>query len=199
MDAAIDAVVEIFTWVGFGAGALLAGIALVAYLLDGTWVPARAVVEDHRARHGRALVRRGRRRERGAALARAAARRRRRRGWPTSSTGAAGTTACGSRSTRPFVRAVALLAAGLDRPRRRRARRLVGAAVRARLNPAGARRGVTPARACRRRRARARARPTARPRRARAARSPRAGSCPPGRARSAPTRSTGRRCAARAA
>ncbi len=45
MDAAIDAVVEIFTWVGFGAGALLAGIALVAYLFDGTWVPVRAVVE----------------------------------------------------------------------------------------------------------------------------------------------------------
>ncbi|SFS17165.1 hypothetical protein SAMN04487846_3468 [Microbacterium sp. cf046] len=49
MNAAFDAVIEIFTWVGFGAGALLAGVALVAYLLDGTWVPARAVVEttDH--------------------------------------------------------------------------------------------------------------------------------------------------------
>lgn len=49
MNATVDAVVEIFTWVGFGAGALLAGIALVAYLFDGTWVPARAVVEttDH--------------------------------------------------------------------------------------------------------------------------------------------------------
>ena len=45
MHTAVDAVVEIFTWVGFGAGALLAGIALVAYLLDGTWVPVRAVVE----------------------------------------------------------------------------------------------------------------------------------------------------------
>jgi hypothetical protein len=45
MNAAVDAVIEIFTWVGFGAGALLAGIALVAYLLDGTWVPVRAVVE----------------------------------------------------------------------------------------------------------------------------------------------------------
>jgi hypothetical protein len=46
MDAAIDAVLEIFTWVGFGAGALLAGVALVAYLLDGTWLPARAAVES---------------------------------------------------------------------------------------------------------------------------------------------------------
>jgi hypothetical protein len=45
MDTALDAVIEIFTWVGFGAGALLAGVALIAYLLDGTWVPVRAVVE----------------------------------------------------------------------------------------------------------------------------------------------------------
>ena len=45
MDAAVDAVIEIFTWVGLGAGALLAGIALIAYLADGTWVPERAVVE----------------------------------------------------------------------------------------------------------------------------------------------------------
>ncbi len=45
MDAAVDAVVEIFTWVGLGAGALLAGIALIAYLVDGTWVPVRGVVE----------------------------------------------------------------------------------------------------------------------------------------------------------
>lgn len=51
MDAAVDAVIEIFTWVGFGAGALLAGIALIAYLFDGTWMPVRAVVEatDHGA------------------------------------------------------------------------------------------------------------------------------------------------------
>ncbi len=49
MDSALDAVVEIFTWVGFGAGALLAGVALIAYLFDGTWLPVRAAVEatDH--------------------------------------------------------------------------------------------------------------------------------------------------------
>jgi hypothetical protein len=46
MDAALDAVVEIFTWVGLAAGALLAGVALIAYLFDGTWVPARGVVES---------------------------------------------------------------------------------------------------------------------------------------------------------
>jgi hypothetical protein len=46
MDTAVDAVVEIFSWVGLGLGALLAGFALVLYLFDGTWLPARAVVED---------------------------------------------------------------------------------------------------------------------------------------------------------
>ncbi|WP_314506188.1 hypothetical protein [uncultured Microbacterium sp.] len=45
MDTALDAVIEIFTWVGFGAGALLAVLALIALLLDGTWVAVRAVVE----------------------------------------------------------------------------------------------------------------------------------------------------------
>lgn len=54
MDAAIDAVVEIFSWVGFTLGALVAGIALIMYLLDGTWLPARGVVES--SEHGR-LVR----------------------------------------------------------------------------------------------------------------------------------------------
>jgi hypothetical protein len=49
-EHAIDAIVEIFSWVGFGLGALIAGVALVIYLLDGTWVPTRAVVED--AEHG---------------------------------------------------------------------------------------------------------------------------------------------------
>lgn len=43
---AFDAVLEIFSWVGFGVGAVLAGIALLMYLFDGTWMPARAVVED---------------------------------------------------------------------------------------------------------------------------------------------------------
>ena len=54
MDAAVDAIVEIFSWAGFGLGALAAGIALVLYLFDGTWLPARAVVE---AAEGRRLVR----------------------------------------------------------------------------------------------------------------------------------------------
>lgn len=54
MVGAFDAVVEVFSWVGFGLGALLAGVALVIYLFDGTWLPVRAVVED--SEHGR-LVR----------------------------------------------------------------------------------------------------------------------------------------------
>jgi hypothetical protein len=51
---AIDALAEIFSWIGFGVGALLAGVALIMYLFDGTWVPVRAVVEA--SEHGR-LVR----------------------------------------------------------------------------------------------------------------------------------------------
>jgi hypothetical protein len=54
MDSAIDALVEIFSWVGFAVGALVAGIALIMYLFDGTWMPARGVLED--SDHGR-LVR----------------------------------------------------------------------------------------------------------------------------------------------
>lgn len=53
MQTAVDAVVEIFTWVGFGAGALLAGVALVAYLFDGTWVPVRGVIES--TEHGQVV------------------------------------------------------------------------------------------------------------------------------------------------
>lgn len=45
-DHAIDAILEIFTWVGLGAGALVAIIAVIAKLADGTWVPAQAVLAD---------------------------------------------------------------------------------------------------------------------------------------------------------
>ncbi|QKJ18781.1 hypothetical protein [Microbacterium hominis] len=51
MDSAIDAIVEIFTWVGLGTGAFLAVIALILSLFDGTWHPARAVIEEDG--HGR--------------------------------------------------------------------------------------------------------------------------------------------------
>ncbi|WP_194410908.1 hypothetical protein [Microbacterium cremeum] len=45
MHGTIDALAEIFSWVGLGAGALLAATALILRLFDGTWLPARAVVE----------------------------------------------------------------------------------------------------------------------------------------------------------
>ncbi len=51
MSNALDAVFEIFSWVGLGVGVLLAFAAVIMLLADGTWLPARAVVErvgDHR-------------------------------------------------------------------------------------------------------------------------------------------------------
>lgn len=53
MHGTIDALVEIFSWVGLGVGALLAVVALVLRLADGTWLPARAVVET--VEHGRVV------------------------------------------------------------------------------------------------------------------------------------------------
>ncbi len=41
MDHVIDAVIEIFSWVGLGAGVLLGVVALILYLADGTWLPVR--------------------------------------------------------------------------------------------------------------------------------------------------------------
>jgi hypothetical protein len=46
VSQAIDALAEIFSWIGFGVGALLAGVALIMYVFDGTWLPVRAVVEN---------------------------------------------------------------------------------------------------------------------------------------------------------
>jgi hypothetical protein len=54
MDHAIDAVIEIFTWVGLGTGVFLAIVTMILKLADGTWLPARAIVE-HSAE--RSLVR----------------------------------------------------------------------------------------------------------------------------------------------
>lgn len=45
MTNAIEAIVEILSWVCLGAGLLVAGVALIAYLVDGTWVPVRGFVE----------------------------------------------------------------------------------------------------------------------------------------------------------
>lgn len=54
MPHALEAVTEIFTWAGLGLGILFAGLALVAFVADGTWVPVRAVIERV---EGRTLVR----------------------------------------------------------------------------------------------------------------------------------------------
>lgn len=43
---ALDAVIETFTWVGFGAAALLGVVALIVWAVDGSWLPADALV-DH--------------------------------------------------------------------------------------------------------------------------------------------------------
>ncbi|MFJ4038376.1 hypothetical protein ACIPVB_09835 [Microbacterium sp. NPDC090007] len=45
MSNALDALIEIFTWVGLGAGSLLTLTAVILLLADGTWLPVRAVVE----------------------------------------------------------------------------------------------------------------------------------------------------------
>ena len=44
-DHAVDAILEIFSWVGLGVGGLLALVALILRLADGTWVAVRAFVE----------------------------------------------------------------------------------------------------------------------------------------------------------
>ncbi|GAA2008655.1 hypothetical protein [Microbacterium ulmi] len=43
---ALDAVVEVFTWVGLGAGLLALLVASLAQLADGVWVPTAVVLED---------------------------------------------------------------------------------------------------------------------------------------------------------
>lgn len=45
MTNALEAVVEIFSWVGLGVGSLVGIIALVALLADGSWVRVRGFVE----------------------------------------------------------------------------------------------------------------------------------------------------------
>jgi hypothetical protein len=54
VSGTIDAIAEIFSWIGFGLGIVLAVVALIMRLADGTWVRTQAVVDD--GPHGR-LVR----------------------------------------------------------------------------------------------------------------------------------------------
>jgi len=46
MHTALDAVVEIFTWVGFIGAVAFGFVALALWAFDGTWLPVEAIV-DH--------------------------------------------------------------------------------------------------------------------------------------------------------
>ncbi len=46
MHSALDAVLEIFAWVGLLGAAVFGVVALIVWALDGTWLPVEAIV-DH--------------------------------------------------------------------------------------------------------------------------------------------------------
>lgn len=46
MSTALDAVLEVFTWVGFAGAVAFGLLALIVWAADGTWLPADALV-DH--------------------------------------------------------------------------------------------------------------------------------------------------------
>lgn len=45
MTTAVDLVLEVFTWVGFGGAAAAALACVIAWAADGTWLPADAIVD----------------------------------------------------------------------------------------------------------------------------------------------------------
>lgn len=45
MGSTLDILLETFTWIGLGASALIALLALILTLVDGTWLPVSAVLE----------------------------------------------------------------------------------------------------------------------------------------------------------
>ncbi len=46
---ALDAVIEIFTWLVFGAALVLGAVAIGLWVADGTWLPADAMVDHEEA------------------------------------------------------------------------------------------------------------------------------------------------------
>lgn len=46
MDDVVGLLTEVFTWVGFGGGAFLLVLLLIASIADGTWLPTRGAVES---------------------------------------------------------------------------------------------------------------------------------------------------------
>ncbi|MCM3697262.1 hypothetical protein [Microbacterium oleivorans] len=51
MAQALDAILEIFSWVGFGAAVVFGVAAIVVWASDGSWLPAEAYLDED----GRAL------------------------------------------------------------------------------------------------------------------------------------------------
>ncbi len=50
-ERAIDAILEIFTWTGFGGAVAFGVVALIALIADGSWVATQIVITDDE--HGR--------------------------------------------------------------------------------------------------------------------------------------------------
>lgn len=46
MTQALDAILEIFTWVGFGAAVVLGIVAVVVWASDGSWLSAEAFLDE---------------------------------------------------------------------------------------------------------------------------------------------------------
>lgn len=46
MHAVLDIALEIYTWIGVAAAIVLGAAAFIAWVVDGTWSPVRAVVID---------------------------------------------------------------------------------------------------------------------------------------------------------
>ncbi|WP_322411622.1 hypothetical protein [Microbacterium invictum] len=52
-DTAVNAVLEIFSWVGLGLGGLVLVVAGILALADGTWEPVTAMIDDDDEQGGR--------------------------------------------------------------------------------------------------------------------------------------------------
>ncbi|GAA3036918.1 hypothetical protein [Microbacterium dextranolyticum] len=48
--AVVDALIEVFTWVGLGGALALGVVAVIAWAADGSWLPADAVVDRDEGR-----------------------------------------------------------------------------------------------------------------------------------------------------
>ncbi len=45
MSPAVDILLEVFTWIGFGGAVALAVVIVIMWAADGTWLPADAIVD----------------------------------------------------------------------------------------------------------------------------------------------------------